>query len=385
VPTFPDSATRLASCNASRWNRIDTETLKRAHPIADLVASYGIELRRIGSALVGRCPFHQDGGQPNLYVYPSGRWICYRCDQRGDVIGFVQQFENLTFRQAAIRLDGIRAPSRPVRRPRTAKAMPPRSVPVWGGDEYRVMAAATELYANQLLAHGPALDYMVGRGFPRRLLEHYRVGFATGGELVPYLRWRYLPLWPAIRTGLITRDGREFLAGRIVFPESRSGRPMWMTGRVLESPDGEPLITGPRYLGLPGAKPLLGWDDAIRDTREVCVIEGPTDLLALRLWGMSGLGLAGNAIRSDMLNLLSRFHRLYLALDPDKGGREGSERLAGHLGSRAISVRLPEGQDPGELVKFPDGKARFRASILNSLKLSRPLETPGTIPALRAA
>jgi DNA primase len=96
-------------------------------------------------------------------------------------------------------------------------------------------------------------------------------------------------------------------------------------------------------------------------------VEGPTDLLALRLWGVSGLGLGGNAIRSDMLNLLSRFRRLYLALDSDKGGREGTERIAAHFGSRAVPVRLPEGQDPGDLAKVPDQGARFRAAMLYAL------------------
>jgi hypothetical protein len=46
--------------------RIDTERLRLNHPIADLITRYGIELRKSGSTLVGRCPFHQDGGRPNL-------------------------------------------------------------------------------------------------------------------------------------------------------------------------------------------------------------------------------------------------------------------------------------------------------------------------------
>src|ERR687885_1332817 len=84
---------------------IDTEAVRRQHPLADVVAGYGIELRRSGSALVGRCPFHADGGRPNLTVYSrSGRWICYRCGERGDVIGFVQRIENVSFRDAADRL-----------------------------------------------------------------------------------------------------------------------------------------------------------------------------------------------------------------------------------------------------------------------------------------
>jgi DNA primase len=60
--------------------RIDTGALKRAHPIADVVAGYGIELRPQGRALVGRCPFHPDAGRPNLHLYPdSASWYCYRC------------------------------------------------------------------------------------------------------------------------------------------------------------------------------------------------------------------------------------------------------------------------------------------------------------------
>ena len=38
--------------------------IKRAHPVADVVAGYGIQLRRSGRSLVGRCPFHHDQGRP---------------------------------------------------------------------------------------------------------------------------------------------------------------------------------------------------------------------------------------------------------------------------------------------------------------------------------
>jgi len=51
--------------------RVDAEELKRVHPIADVVAGYGIDLRRSGRTFVGRCPFHTDRGRPNLYVYPQ--------------------------------------------------------------------------------------------------------------------------------------------------------------------------------------------------------------------------------------------------------------------------------------------------------------------------
>jgi len=87
--------------------RIDTSALKLAHPIEDVVASYGIELKRQGHALVGRCPFHADGGRPNMYVFvPTQSWFCFRCCLGGDVLKFVMLAENLGFRAAVEHLAG---------------------------------------------------------------------------------------------------------------------------------------------------------------------------------------------------------------------------------------------------------------------------------------
>jgi DNA primase len=55
-------------------DRIDTDLLRQQHPIVHLIGQYGIELRRSGSAFIGRCPFHPDGGRPNLTAYPYVIW-----------------------------------------------------------------------------------------------------------------------------------------------------------------------------------------------------------------------------------------------------------------------------------------------------------------------
>jgi len=123
-----------------------------------------------------------------------------------------------------------------------------------------------------LLGNKRALGYLAERGFERDRLIHQRVGFATGDELVHYLAWRDVPLSAARRVGILRADGREMLAGRIVFPEIRQRQPIWLIGRLLGPADGLP-----RYLGLPGPKPLLGWDQASRDRRGVCLVEGPLD------------------------------------------------------------------------------------------------------------
>jgi DNA primase len=301
---------------------VDTEKIRREHPIAELVSSYGIDLRRAGAALVGRCPFHEDHGRPNLHVYSrSGRWICYRCGERGDAIGFVQQIEHISFLEAAARLEDTNGRSvrqalrQPVRKHRLQRS---RAGVALHAEELQVLNAAADLYANRLSTDEAALAYMRRRGFPRHLLEQYRIGYATGDELIPYLRWRRLPLGAAVRTGLLTRDRQEFLTGRITFPETRAGQVIWLIGRVLETEDGQPVVSGPKYLGLPGNKPLLGWEEAIRDRRAVVVVEGPVDLLALRLWGMPGVALVGTMVRPDKLEQLDRFQFIYGRSIPTK-------------------------------------------------------------------
>jgi DNA primase len=235
---------------------IDTERIRQQHPIAEVVERYGIQLRRAGSALVGRCPFHADGGRPNLVVFArSARFVCFRCHVRGDAIAFVQQLEQLSFRDAVQRLEAcIAAPLTRVNRQRGPAR---HGSSIRSDDEIRALAAAVELYANRLLGDRRALEYLASRGFGRDVLVQQRIGFAAGDELVPYLAWRDVPASAARRVGLLLADGRERLAGRIVFPEIRQHQPKWLIGRIVE-----PADDLPRYLGLPGPKPLLGWDHA---------------------------------------------------------------------------------------------------------------------------
>lgn len=82
--------------------RIDR--IKRAVPILDLIGRY-VRLRESGNAFVGTCPFHEDR-LPSLAVYPeSGRYYCYGCLKRGDVITFLREMEQLGFGEALDRLD----------------------------------------------------------------------------------------------------------------------------------------------------------------------------------------------------------------------------------------------------------------------------------------
>ena len=79
----------------------ELERLKREIPVARLVAGFGIELKRHGANLIGRCPFHDDR-TPSLVVTPeTNLWHCMgRCNTGGSVIDWVMRTQGVGFRHA---------------------------------------------------------------------------------------------------------------------------------------------------------------------------------------------------------------------------------------------------------------------------------------------
>ncbi len=349
---------------AAPTGRIDTAALKLAHPIEDVVARYGIELRRQGHALVGRCPFHADGGRPNLHLFSATQsWYCFRCGSGGDVLKFVMLAEELSFREAVDRLAGpavgqLRVSPKPLssRRPRASGGRDP--------EEMAILHAAVSLYHNILRAESRALEYLATRGLDTPTIERCRLGYAPGDQLTAYLRWHRLPIGPALRVGLLTRGGAEFLTGRIVVPDLNGGRPVWLIGRRLDDnlPDDAPV-----YLSLPGAKPLLGLDDT-RSSPTVIVVEGAFDQLTLNMWGYPVVATLGTHLRSDLVDALRGFQRQYLVLDNDDAGLEATLTLQQELGSTAIPVALPDGiKDPSQLATQSNGRELFAAALLQAV------------------
>ena len=231
-------------------------------------------------------------------------------------------------------------------------------------EELAVLQAAVSLYHHTLLAEPRALAYLASRGLDTATIERCRLGYAPGGQLTAYLKWNRLPIGPALHAGLLTRGGAEFLAGRIVVPDLSGGRPQWLIGRRL---DDNLTDDAPVYLGLPGAKPLLGLDDA-RNSPTVIVVEGSFDQLTLSMWGYPVVATLGTHIRSDLLEVLRGFQRQYLVLDNDDAGFEATLTLLQELGSTAIPVALPDGiKDPSQLATLANGRELFAAALLQAV------------------
>ena len=337
---------------------VDVEQVKQRHAIADVVVAHGVQLRRSGGRLTGRCPFHRDG-RASLVVYPDTRsYYCFGCGAGGDVINFVQRVEQIDFREAINRLGATE--SSVVAPPRSPA--PTRRLSL---DDRLILTAACELYHETLLRNPGMLLFLETRGIPEWVARQCRLGFSDGRLLASYLKRRRLSLKRAEEIGLLFASGDETMKERVVIPELRGAYCGWMVGRVVDG------LREPRYRGLALPRPLLGYERT-RGHRRLFLTEGPFDWLTLTSWGLPACALLGTQPGPDTLRLLSHARSVVLVFDTDAAGRDGATHLAEALGERARIVELPDGvKDVNELGVRPDGRDAFFRAVDEAERRSR--------------
>jgi DNA primase len=385
-----------------RLTASEIDAIKAEHPIERVVASYGVALTRLGARLVGLCPLHVET-HPSFTVVPdAARFYCFGCHQGGDVIDLVCQLEQVSFPQALERLAG----SAPLRHSdrlqahrtaaervgRSQRCLQARASPAG----QVVLQVATLVYHQTLMETPAAQTYLARRGVGEEVARRCRLGYCAGTQLVGELRRQGVPMEAAWAVGLLVgrvgqgrpehlegHEVRERLAGRLTIPEMRGGQALWLTGRLVEE-----AIDAPRYMSLPGPRPLLGLE-AIAGRRAVIGVEGSFDWLTLVSWGLPGFAALGGSLSAEALAALDGAQVIYLAFDRDSPGQRAAQALATRLGGRARLVALPDGvNDVNDLGRLPDGAARFRACVLQAAhrpSASAPLKPPVRQPGEEAA
>jgi DNA primase len=333
----------------------DVLSIRQAHPIEEVAARSGVQLRPAGQRLVGRCPFHRDG-RPSLAVYPRNQsYFCFGCGAGGDVIDFVGRLHEVGFKEAVGMLTDAPYGQRnrkPVA-PQIVRLTRERHAQVSTQTEVEVIDAAAAFYHDALWRSRDALAYLAARGIDRSTARRWRLGFGCHG-LADYLRGRGLSPAAGRRVGLLAGE-EDTMFWRIVVPDLRGGRATWLTGRALRQ-------VAPRYLNLRLPTPLLGLGLVRGD--EVVVTEGPLDWLTAIQWGLPTVALLGTHISRFTVQSLAPFRRVYLALDADEAGRRAADGLTAALGQRAIVVELPPGvHDLNDLGRSPAGREAFQRCL----------------------
>jgi len=351
----------------------DIEAVRERTDIVQVVSEY-VSLKRAGREFRGPCPFHQEK-DPSFYVNPAKEvYFCHGCKAGGGVFNFVMQMEGLSFVEAVERLAD-----------RIGYQLTYAAASQGEVDDrlekdrlFKLNQTASDYFHynfNETPGAAPARDYFAGRGFTSEIIEEFGIGFALPGwdNLSGFLAKKGFKEKEIISVGLARERSQGAHAGgrgiydifrnRVMFPIlDHRGRVVAFGGRQIPGSSDE---EGPKYLNSPETpiyrkgRVLYGFyqsRQAIQDSRDAIVVEGYTDLLALRQAGVLPVVAAlGTALTEHHFELLGRFcDRVYLSFDADRAGSEAARRVLEFFNRFSIEVfvvTLPEGEDPATLVE----------------------------------
>jgi len=338
------------------------------------VVGESVSLKKAGSTYKGLCPFHGEK-TPSFVVTPAREsWHCFGCGLGGDIFSFVMQRDSVPFPEA-LRTLAQRAGVEIDERTKHEDAHRARL--------RQVLDSAVAFYHAVLTsskAGAAALDYLHGRGFTDETIAAHQLGWAPGGwdQMTRALGTkRDVRPEELVEVGLASprQSGRggvyDKFRARVLFPiRDQNGHAVGLGGRLLEG-------DGPKYLNSPAtplfdkSRTLYLIDKAkgpIRKSGGAVIVEGYTDALMAHQAGFDNVVASlGTALTPGQVALLTRYaSRIVLAYDVDQAGEK-----AGTLGVTALAdlirqlqadtsgvnledvrvARLPDGQDPDEVVR----------------------------------
>ncbi|HUG84894.1 MAG TPA: DNA primase, partial [Euzebya sp.] len=297
---------------------------------------------------------------------------CFGCGVGGDAIKFVQEMEGLSFTESVEKLArqfGVTL--------RYAELGPGQRKAL--GKRTRVLeliAEADAFYRAQLRgsAGAAARDYLIGRQVPEGAWDTFGLGWAPDAwsELSDHLIRKGAKAQDLVEAGLATQGKRgplDRFRARVLFSirDQRGSDVVAFGGRILP---GGPVVTkvegpAPKYINSPKtdvydkSTTLYGLDLARREIvkrKEVLVVEGYMDVIALHLAGMvNAVAPCGTALTEQHFAMIERMDaRVTLSLDADSAGFEAAERARDRAENAGVAdlgvLVLPDGQDPADLV-----------------------------------
>src|SRR6478735_9761423 len=341
--------------------RIKDSSVEAVKAAADFVevVSARTQLRKSGNRWSGRCPFH-DERTPSFSVNAVDKlYYCFGCGAKGDLITFVRETEGLDF-AGSIEWLGERfripveyeesSPEQDALRTRRARLL-------------ALLDQAATFYERTLWdteAGGMARDYLKGRGLNEEVSREFRLGLALGGNSLARQALAKGFSQEELRAAGLTRQrGDDFFQRRLLFPlADRQGRILGFQARKLHeddplkakyvnTPESELFHKGWVVYGLDKARAAIARED------RACVVEGNTDVIALRQAGFQPVVASmATALTEQQLKELGRLtKRLWLAFDGDAAGESAALRgmaLAVQQGFDVKVVPLPPGVDPAD-------------------------------------
>ena len=340
-----------------------------------------VPLKRKGKEYTACCPFHNEK-TPSFTVSENKQfYYCFGCHAKGNVIGFLMDYEHLSYIDAIESLAADQHMDVPHEDDAFANKNKEDKQPY-----YDVLKQASDLYQQQLKTSERAINYLKQRGLSGEIAKRFKIGYAPEGWdfLIRHLGKSPEKLKALNKTGLIvSKDNNKTydrFRDRIIFPiTDQRGRIIGFGGRILDQ--GEPkYLNSPENAVFHKGYELYGLYEtkmALRKIDRIIVVEGYMDVVALAQNGINyAVASLGTATTTEQIQKTFRTtHEIIFCYDGDNAGKKAAWRALENTltvirdGMVAKFLFLPEKEDPDTMVR-KEGKAAFEERVKNATTLS---------------
>ena len=339
------------------------------------VIGRSLELKNTGNEYRAICPFHNDT-KPSLTIVPQkGFYHCFVCEANGTALGFLMEYERLSFVEAIKELAKIVGVTVP-------KTKEDRVVSKENNDLKSLLSQVSKHYEKNLKDSTIAIEYFKNRGINGETAKHYALGFAkkSYNDILKKFGKTEKDKKQLVACGLLTEKDQggyfDKFRNRVMFPiRNNRGEVVGFGGRVISRviKDNEP-----KYLNSPGTvlfkkgELLYGLFESkksIAESNSAVIVEGYTDVIGLYQFGVgNSLATLGTATTENHINKVFRISdQIIFCFDGDDAGKKAAEK--------AMKLCLPlvrknkeayflilEEADPDEFIR-KHGHEQFEARL----------------------
>jgi len=339
------------------------------------VIGRSLELKNAGNEYRAICPFHNDT-KPSLTIVPQkGFYHCFVCEANGTALGFLMNYERLSFVEAIkelAKMVGVTVP----------KTKEDRVVSKEKKDLKSLLSQVSKHYEKNLKESTIAIEYFKNRGIDGKTARLYALGFAKKSydDILKKFGKTEKDKKQLLACGLLTeKDNGGYVdkfRNRVMFPiRNNRGEVVGFGGRIISRviKDNEP-----KYLNSPGTAlfkkgellyGLFESKKSIAERKSAIIVEGYTDVIGLYQFGVgNSLATLGTATTENHINKVFRISdQIIFCFDGDDAGRKAAEK--------AMKLCLPlvrknkeayflilEDEDPDEFIR-QHGHQEFEARL----------------------
>ena len=340
-----------------------------------------VPLKRKGKEFTACCPFHNEK-TPSFTVSENKQFFyCFGCHAKGNAIGFLMDYEHLSYIDAIESLAADQHLDIPHENDGFVNKNIEDKQPL-----YDILKQASELFQGALKESERAISYLKKRGLSGDIAKQFKIGYAPDGWdfLIKRIGSTKENLESLSKTGLIVNKENnktyDRFRDRIIFPiTDQRGRIIGFGGRILDQ--GEPkYLNSPENSVFHKGYELYGLYEtkmALRKIDRILIVEGYMDVVALAQNGINyAVASLGTATTTDQIQKTFRTtHEVIFCYDGDNAGKKAAWRALENTltvirdGMVAKFLFLPEKEDPDTMVR-KEGKEAFEQRIVDATPLS---------------